>query len=103
MHNKTQHLNMVYIYKPTKTATQSGIKKSKIWKIKFHDDTNNPRDDVMGWTSTDDTRSQINITFKTLDDAKKFAEEQGWEYHVLPTQERHYTLKSYSDNFQRKH
>jgi len=49
------------IYKPSKTAMQSGVKKFEKWIIEFitKDPGKNP---LMGWESSSDTNSEINLT-----------------------------------------
>ena len=52
------------IYKPSKTAMQSGTKKFDKWIIEFITEKNgiNP---LMGWESSSDTYSELNLEFKT--------------------------------------
>ena len=60
------------IYKPAKTAMQSGLKKFDKWVIEFitNDTTINP---LMGWESSDDTYSEINLEFSSKDLAIEYA------------------------------
>ena len=48
------------IYKPSKTATQSGLKKFDKWIIEYitNDPTINP---LMGWESSNDTFSELKM------------------------------------------
>ena len=50
------------IYKPSKTATQSGLKKFDKWILEFitNDPTINP---LMGWESSNDTLSELKMEF----------------------------------------
>ena len=60
------------IYKPSKTAMQSGLKKFDKWVIEFitNDTSINP---LMGWESSDDTYSEINLEFSSKDLAIEYA------------------------------
>ena len=63
------------IYKPSKTAMQSGLKKFDKWVIEFitNDTTVNP---LMGWESSDDTYSEINLEFSSKDLAIEYAKKK---------------------------
>ena len=39
-------------------------------------------DPLMGWTSSRDTMQQVQLHFATLDEAKAYAEKNGWQYTV---------------------
>ena len=47
------------IYKPSKTAMQSGLGKTKRWLAEYISDVDNVKDSLMGWNSSKDTKSQI--------------------------------------------
>ena len=86
------------IYKPSKTAMQSGLKKFDKWVIEFitNDPSINP---LMGWESSDDTYSELNLEFSTREHAIEYANKNKIEYEVIEPRERKITKKSYSDNF----
>ena len=48
------------IYIPSKTATQSGLNKSKKWVLEFIKENNN-YDHLMNWESSADTQSQVKL------------------------------------------
>ena len=86
------------IYKPSKTAMQSGLKKFDKWVIEFI--TNDPGiNPLMGWESSDDTYSELNLEFSTREHAIEYANKNKIEYEVIEPRERKITKKSYSDNF----
>ena len=89
----------VRIYKPTKTAMQSGRNNTRKWVLEFHPTEACRPDALMGWTSSGDTRQQIRLNFDTRDDAVSYAEKQGLTYYVQNSNRRHIRPKSYSDNF----
>tara|TARA_B100001996_G_scaffold283792_1_gene224079 strand:+ start:278 stop:559 length:282 start_codon:yes stop_codon:yes gene_type:complete len=86
------------IYKPTKTAMQSGNKKFGKWIIKFITDrpTLNP---LMGWESSNDTNSELKIEFSTKDSAIAYAKKNKINYEFIKPNIRKIVKKSYADNF----
>ena len=86
------------IYKPSKTAMQSGIKKFDKWIIEFitKDPGKNP---LMGWESSTDTYSELKLEFKSKDLAIEYAKKNNIIFEVLEPQQRKITKKSYADNF----
>ena len=86
------------IYKPTKTAMQSGRGKSKNWLLEF-DTLDNGINPLMGWESSKDTMSEIKITFSTKTQAINYAKKNNIDYYVVEPQQRKIIKKSYADNF----
>ena len=86
------------IYKPSKTAMQSGMKKFDKWIIEFitKDPGTNP---LMGWESSSDTYSELNLEFKSKDLAIEYAKKNNIDFEVIEPQKRKLTKKSYADNF----
>ena len=86
------------IYKPSKTATQSGLKKFNKWVLEFitNDPTINP---LMGWESSNDTLSELKMEFTSKDLAIEYAKKNKIEYELIEPQNRKIVKKSYSDNF----
>ena len=86
------------IYKPSKTAMQSGIKKFDKWIIEFitKDPGKNP---LMGWESSTDTYSELKLEFKSKHLAIEYAKKNNIVFEVLEPQQRKITKKSYADNF----
>ena len=48
------------IYRPSKTAMQSGKYGTRYWRLEFAPDKPRTIDPLMGWTSSADTRTQVN-------------------------------------------
>ena len=63
----------IKIYKPSKTAMQSGRGNTKQWLAEYMSEVSTTKDTLMGWTSSSDTRSQIKIFFNTKEQAIKWA------------------------------
>ena len=53
------------IYKPSKTAMQSGRFKTKNWIAEYISSESLEKDSLMGWNSSKDTKTQIKIYFNT--------------------------------------
>ena len=86
------------IYKPAKTAMQSGTGKTHEWLLEYEPP---PRsiDPLMRWTSSADTRGQIRMSFETREEAIAFAEKHGILYSVIEPHARTIKPKAYADNF----
>ena len=87
------------IYKPSKTAMQSGRSKFNKWVLKISDSKNQIRDTMMGWNGGSNTSSQIQLKFKSKEDAINYAKSNNIDYEVLETSVRKVISKSYADNF----
>ena len=87
------------IYKPSKTAMQSGRSKFNKWVLKFNNNRNQKKDSLMGWNGGSNTISQVELKFNTKEDAINYAKRNDIEYVVLESSERKVITKSYADNF----
>ena len=86
------------IYKPSKTAMQSGTKKFNKWIIEFI--TKKPSiNPLMGWESSSDTYSELNLEFKTKELAIEYAKKNKIDYELIESKSRKINKKSYADNF----
>jgi len=89
----------VRIYKPAKTAMQSGLAKTHEWVVNFDPSDAQRPDALMGWSGSGDTRRQLTLHFQTQEEAVAYAEREGLHYDVELPRERKIVPKSYSDNF----
>jgi NADH dehydrogenase ubiquinone Fe-S protein 4 len=87
------------IFRPSKTAMQSGKAATRQWVLEYEPATPREPDPLMGWSSARDTLNQVRLRFPTLEEAKAFAEKHGIDYNVEAPQERAFRPKSYADNF----
>ena len=86
------------IYKPTKTAMQSGLGKNDKWIIEYI--TKNPGiNPLMGWESSTDTLSELKLEFSTKESAIDYAKRNKIIFEVVEPKQRKILKKSYSDNF----
>ena len=86
------------IYKPTKTAMQSGMRNTKNWLLEF-DTLNTGINPLMGWETSKDTMSEVKLEFSTKDQAVNYAKKNNIDYYIIEPQKRKIIKKSYSDNF----
>lgn len=87
------------IYRPARTAMQSGKGKSRQWVLVHDSETPRSIDPLMGYTSSSDTRQQIKLSFDTLEAAEAYAQKNGIAYTVQPAHEATPKRVSYPDNF----
>jgi hypothetical protein len=87
------------IYQPARTATQSGQGKTKEWVLEFEPEQRREIEPLMGWTSSADMASQVQLTFPTKEEAIAYAERNSLPYRVFEPHRRKITRKAYADNF----
>jgi hypothetical protein len=87
------------IYKPAKSAMQSGTAATKLWVLDFEQESPKEIEPLMGWTSSDDTRQQVRLRFASKEEAITYCEHHGIAYRVFDPTPAHRQLISYSDNF----
>ena len=89
------------IYRPAKTATQSGDWHSHHWRMDWDILSKGHRweNPLMGWQSSADFMQGTHVNFKTKEDAIAFAEKQGYEYFVQEPNTRKFAVKAYANNF----
>ena len=90
------------IYKPSKTAMQSGNRNTKNWLLEF-DTLNTGIDPLMGWESSKDTMSEVKLEFSTKEQAINYAKKNNINYYIIEPQKRKIIKKSYADNFLKNH
>ena len=77
---------------------QSGLKKFDKWLLEFivEKPTINP---LMGWESSKDTYSELNLEFSSKELAIDYAKKNKIIYELIEPNERKLVKKSYADNF----
>ena len=89
----------VIIYKPSKTAMQSGKARTKGWVLEHKQSSARKPDPLMGWISASETTNQVKLTFETKEEAIAYAERHSLEYTVHLPREVKPKPKAYADNF----
>jgi hypothetical protein len=87
------------IYKPAKTAMQSGQAKTKEWVIDFEPEQARQVEPLMGWTSSADMRQQLRLRFDTKEEAVTYCQRHGIAFQVTEAKPVARRIVSYSDNF----
>jgi NADH dehydrogenase (ubiquinone) Fe-S protein 4 len=89
----------VRIFIPPKNAMQSGTNNIQNWRIDF-DNRERWENPLMGWSSSGDPLSNMNVDFNSKDEAIEHCEKQGWKWFIAsedkPKKER---VKNYGVNF----
>jgi hypothetical protein len=87
------------IYKPARTAMQSGTAKTREWVLDYEPEQPREIEPLMGWTSSGDMRQQVRLRFETVEEAVAYAERHGIPYQVFDTKPAARKTIAYSDNF----
>lgn len=87
------------IYRPGKTAMQSGRARTRNWLLEYEPESPRTPDPLMGWTSSSDMRQQVQMEFDTSQEAVAYAERNGIPYQLFEPHDVRPRPKSYSDNF----
>tara|TARA_S200000501_G_C20839384_1_gene750899 strand:- start:2019 stop:2300 length:282 start_codon:yes stop_codon:yes gene_type:complete len=86
------------IFKPSKTAMQSGKGNTSKWILEFitEDSSINP---LMGWESSTDTFHEIKLEFLDKESALDYAKKNKIKFEIIEPKEKKIVKKSYADNF----
>jgi hypothetical protein len=87
------------IFKPAKTAMQSGEARTKEWVLEFEPAAPQRAEPLMGWTSSADTRAQVRLEFATKEEAVAYAMREGLAHQVIEPKPRKPIRKTYAENF----
>ncbi len=88
------------IFRPAKTAMQSGKSKAEKWVLEFEQREARTIDPLMGWTSGSDMQSnQVRLSFETKEAAIAYAKERNLPHQVIERDDPAPVMKAYSDNF----
>jgi hypothetical protein len=87
------------IYKPARTAMQSGTAKTKDWVLDFEPQQPREIEPLMGWTSSGDMRQQVQLRFESAEEAVAYCERHGIAYQLSHAKSPARQGISYSDNF----
>jgi hypothetical protein len=87
------------IFKPARTAMQSGPARTKEWVLEYEPEKPRSIDPLMGWTSSADMKAQIRLSFETKDEAIAYATRNGIAFRLIEPKPRQAVRKAYADNF----
>ena len=77
---------------------QSGLGKGDKWVIKFEIE-NFGVNPLMGWETSSNTLSELNLEFSTKELATEYAKKNKIDFEVIEPQKRKTVKKSYANNF----
>jgi hypothetical protein len=87
------------IYRPSRSATQSGLARTQFWVLEFAPEEPQQIDPLMGWTGSGDMKRQIRLTFASQDEAIAYAQKCGIGYRVEEPSRTTRKIMAYADNF----
>jgi len=87
------------IYRPAKTAMQSGRAKTHKWFLEFESEQARSIDPLMGYTGSSDMNSQVVMKFESKAEAVAYAEKRGIAFQIIEPKKPKRSIKAYSDNF----
>lgn len=87
------------IYKPAKTAMQSGKARTRDWVLEFEPASARVPEPLMGWTSSSDMNGQVRLEFESRDEAIAYAQKHGIAFQLSEPREQKLVIKAYADNF----
>ena len=77
---------------------QSGLGKADKWVIVFETD-NSGVNPLMGWETSSNTLSELNLEFSTKELAIEYAKKNKIDFEIIEPKKRKTIKKSYADNF----
>lgn len=87
------------IYRPAKTAMQSGTANAQQWVLEFEAGHALKPEALMGWTSSVEPNGQVRLLFETREQAIAFARARNIPHNVAEPREPRRIIKAYGDNF----
>jgi hypothetical protein len=89
----------VRIYRPAKSAMQSGTAASRQWVLEYEPETAKAIDPLMGWIGSTDTNGQVKLRFPSREAALAYAKRLGLDAKIEEPRSRAPIIKNYADNF----
>ena len=87
------------IYQPSASAMSSGRGNSQKWVLEFTSKKATVIDPLTGTARSTDMRRQLDLKFKTLEEAVAYAKANSIPYSVSQPKVRKRISRSYADNF----
>lgn len=99
---KVMKKNKFLIFKPPKSAMQSGLNNSKKWCLCNNEINESFMSSKFCWNGTSNPEKKIKLFFENLDSAINFAKKNNYDYEILKPNKRTLIKKSYAENFIKK-
>ena len=77
---------------------QSGLGKSDKWVLEYETE-NTGINPLMGWETSSNTLSELNLEFSTKELAIEYAKKNKIDFEIIEPKKRKTVKKSYADNF----
>lgn len=87
------------IYRPEKTAMQSGRGKTHRWLLKFKPEKPYFVDNLMGWVGMTDMPQEVQLSFPSKESAIAYARQQNLPFDLVEPHTRVVRTQAYADNF----
>src|SRR5579863_6713900 len=71
------------IYRPARSAMQSGQAKTREWLLEFEPASARAPDPLIGWTLSADMNGQVRLAFHTREEAVDYAQRHGIAFELL--------------------
>ncbi len=89
----------VRIYRPSKSAMQSGRINTRQWVLEYEPGARKETDPLMGWIGSADTRGQVRLQFNSREEAVAFAKKNGLTFRLQDSKAQRVKPKNYAENF----
>ncbi len=89
----------VSIYKPTKSAMQSGNANTHTWILEFPPNGTRDIEPIMGWISSSDTLREVKLKFPSKEAAIAYAEKNNLAYELHEPNNKKIIKRPYANNF----
>ncbi|NBO19780.1 MAG: ETC complex I subunit [Proteobacteria bacterium] len=87
------------IYRPEKSAMQSGKGKTRAWVLRFKPEKPYFVENLMGWVGMSDMPQEVQLTFPSREAAVSYAKQQNLPFDVVEPHNRALRVQAYADNF----
>jgi hypothetical protein len=92
----------IWIYRPSKNTMQSGYARTQEWILEYEPIPPRDLEPLMGWASSRDVLSQVQLRFPSKEEAVAFAKRKGLPYFVSTDHKRRIQPRNYADKFKPK-
>lgn len=92
-------MTTVRIYQPAKTAMQSGLAKTKAWRVDFETQDPLTTEPLMGWVKSKNMTQELHLEFPSLSEALHYATTHGFSYTICSPSKISIIPKNYAANF----
>ncbi len=92
-------MKRVIVYKPQKSPTQSGLKKSSCWILESSNRSDYETDPLTGWKGKNNQDFYIKLKFNSKEEALAYATKNKLQARVVTDKSKTIKIKSYADNF----